>query len=672
MDIVTLLKRADYRLFLISFFILFFELTLIRYIPSQIRYVGFFSNIILLASFVGIGLGTSFYKQLKPKTVFLPFSVWGMQLAITLLQYDLTITTDDVVYYTTGFGNLEIEPTIFLPIIFALTVIAFLVPSAIMGRLMTKFTPLKAYSINILGSIAGVLAFTLASAFGTGPILWFFLLSIASLSLVRRPFPSRWKTFYLVALVISLFVSVYTNKSKILNDTHLTIGTTWSPYYKINLYQHKTEAEAGLNFVHLLVNNIDHQSFMNPTSEYASDSYSHPYTYYPERTFEDVLIIGAGGGNDVAMALKQGASRVTAVEIDPEIINLGNQYHPEQPYKSDRVTVINDDGRSFLANDTNQYDLIVYAVTDSLTLSAASTNLRLESYLFTTEAFESTKDRLKGDGLLVLYNDYREDWMVDKLGIMLKDAFGHDPFIHTRDVSSTLITSIDPHNLIPTETVIQNSNLKPSTDDWPFLYLKDPQIPQLYLNYLAPIVLVMFIGSLTLYKKTKTSFNLTLFFMGIGFMLLETKNVVQFSLLFGSTWVTNAFVFIGILTLVLLAIWTAQKFPRLPLSLLYVGLFASLALVYFYPQENLLSLSYSPRLIAAIILNFGPIFLANLIFSQLFKDTKLAPVAYGANMLGAFAGGLFEYTSLIWGYQNLMLFVAIFYIASFQFSRNSR
>src|SRR5205823_293628 len=136
---------------------------------------------------------------------------------------------------------------------------------------------------------------------------------------------------------------------------------------------------------------------------------------------------------------------------------------------------------------------------------------------------------------------------------------------------------------------------------------------------------------------------------GAAFMLLETKNVVEFSLLFGSTWLTNAFVFTGLLVLVLLAIWVANFFSELNLYPLYILLFVCIIINYFFPQYELLRLPYILRLIFAVLLNFSPVFVANVIFSLLFKETKTASISYGANIAGAFAGGLFEYSSLVWG-----------------------
>ena len=73
------------------------------------------------------------------------------------------------------------------------------------------------------------------------------------------------------------------------------------------------------------VNNIFHQS-MAPV-EQKEYFYQWPYTVFGD-TFDDVLILGAGSGTDVAAALRHGAKHVDAVEIDPAIMRLGRERHP--------------------------------------------------------------------------------------------------------------------------------------------------------------------------------------------------------------------------------------------------------------------------------------------------------------------------------------------------------
>jgi hypothetical protein len=156
-----------------------------------------------------------------------------------------------------------------------------------------------------------------------------------------------------------------------------------------------------------------------------------------------------------------------------------------------------------------------------------------------------------------------------------------------------------------------------------------------------------------------------LFFMGAAFLLLETKNVVQFALLFGTTWLVNSLVFAGILIAVLGAIEVARRF-RLPDRRLLYGLLAtSLVVAWFVRPETLLSLEPVPRFVAATALAFAPVFLANLIFTQRFRDVGASTVAFGANLLGAMLGGVLEYGAIIVGYRNLLLLVAMLYALAF-------
>ena len=154
-------------------------------------------------------------------------------------------------------------------------------------------------------------------------------------------------------------------------------------------------------------------------------------------------------------------------------------------------------------------------------------------------------------------------------------------------------------------------------------------------------------------------------FMGAAFLLLETKNVVQFALLFGTTWLVNSLVFAGVLLSVYAAIEVARH-VRLPRPwVLYVALLGSLALTWSIHPAGLLTLSPVPRFLAAVLLAFAPIFLANLVFAQRFRDTASSTTAFAANLLGAMVGGMLEYLALITGYRALLLVVAGLYGLAF-------
>jgi hypothetical protein len=197
-----------------------------------------------------------------------------------------------------------------------------------------------------------------------------------------------------------------------------------------------------------------------------------------------------------------------------------------------------------------------------------------------------------------------------------------------------------------------------------------PSIPNYYLLVLGLIL----VGSLVVVRVAggplRNMFRfIDLFFMGAAFLLLESKNVVQFALLFGTTWFVNALVFAGVLLSVYAAVETARhvKLPR-P-EFLYGALLMALAVSFSIPQEWLLDLPVVPRFLAATALAFAPIFFANLVFAQRFKDVASITTAFGANLLGAILGGVLEYLSLIVGFRILLVLVAALYGLAFVFGR---
>jgi hypothetical protein len=146
---------------------------------------------------------------------------------------------------------------------------------------------------------------------------------------------------------------------------------------------------------------------------------------------------------------------------------------------------------------------------------------------------------------------------------------------------------------------------------------------------------------------------------------LETKNVATFALLFGTTWFVNALVFAGILIVVLAAVETTRKFRTPPLPVVFGGIAASLALAWIVRPELLLPLPFWPRLVAATILAFLPIYLANVAFAKRFQSSSDSQSAFAINLLGALIGGCMEYAALVTGYNNLLLVTGLLYLAAF-------
>ena len=640
----------------LSFLMLFVELALIRWTGSNILYLSYFSNFILLASFLGIGLG--FLRGDARRELF-PFAVIGLTALVAFVRIfpvEIDRSGTELIFFGALGTQTGLPPWLTLPILFLGVAGVMTLIGEGVARTFRRFSPLDAYRLDILGSLAGIIAFSVLSFVGAPPLAWGAVIAVTLVLLVDR----RSRIWQLPVLAIMLVL---------LGLESVVPTDTWSPYYKIRLITQPSGA------VTLLVNGIPHQT-MEPAARRLDTVTLYGLVYQRTRsTPKDVLIVGAGTGVDVAVALREGVRHVDAVEIDPRIHAIGLQQNPDRAFQDPRVTSYVNDGRAFLEQTTRRYDLILFALPDSLTLVAGQSSLRLESYLFTTEAMQSARAHLTAGGAFGEYNYYREDWLVDRLAGTLQQVYGRPPCLDSTGHFgrlALLMASSSPEALqCPTAWHPVSATIPaPATDDYPFLYLKDRTIPGFYLLTLALILL----AALLLVRVTAGTLQpmgryLDLFCMGAAFLLLETKNVVQFALLFGTTWFVNSLVFLGILVAVYLAIEVARRIELGASWRLYVALLLALAVAWVVQPDPLLRLSVVPRFLVAAAVAFVPVFLANLVFAKRFRDVASSNVAFGANLLGAMVGGALEYASLITGYRALLILVGALYAAAFGLQR---
>jgi len=201
-----------------------------------------------------------------------------------------------------------------------------------------------------------------------------------------------------------------------------------------------------------------------------------------------------------------------------------------------------------------------------------------------------------------------------------------------------------------------------ATDDWPFLYLREYSFPMLYILGLLMVAIYALGGTLLLApRKTLRRFDWHMFFLGVAFMLLEVKSLTTFSLLFGSTWFVNSLVFFAILSSVLLAILVNSRLKIRRIGIWYLLLFGVLVLNLLLPPEALLLGNPIARYFLASILAFTPVFLANIIFANSFRDSEAADISFASNLLGIMVGGSLEYFSMLYGYRWLLVLVILFY-----------
>ncbi|HEY1188392.1 MAG TPA: hypothetical protein VGE74_12140 [Gemmata sp.] len=827
-------ERPALQLFLVSWLVLFLELACIRWFPSHVLFLTFFVNLVLLACFVGMSVGCLVAGR---PTSFIRYTPTWLLIGIVLgLAIDFNSDhlravfavgnpgKPDVVYFGTETLLTHKNPlpfTIPMELVGALffVIIAGIMvgPGQEMGRAFNRVpNRTTAYSANLLGSLVGIGMFALSSVLRLPPVAWFGLAGVVvAFWLVRKapapqgeggqqtgaapgsPPPSPLggaggkgsPAVPLVFLVLAVALTAVTSGFV----PFFGHNVIWSEYYRIDSYPATADDPN-----HRINTNLISQQLMEPREHppIASVAYALPYLFQrdlksPEGTpawqpFKRVLIIGAGNGNDVARALlwADADAQIDAVEIDPVIQSLGARHHPDAPFQDPRVKVHINDGRNFLRDAKPEtYDLVVFALIDSLVLQSGYSNLRLESYLFTLESFQDVRRVLKPTGVYTVYNFFRQPWIAARIREQLRTAFGgvdpvvvttpptdaitfNDPlnagmctgfFAGSAEVVGPLRRAFEPRNgqpvrywypwytgvakdtaarfgTAPPETApprsprlvlrpryqldangdetaepvrdpatgkpiadevppiwlglslaqIEESNgaLRPARDSWPFLYTRDPRVPSQTWVSIALTLLLSFVlwaafgGARALGAGAQVRPDypamLRAFFLGAGFMLVETKAVVEMALLFGGTWMVNTAVFAAILVMSLAGNLFAGRFNPKRLEPYYVGLFLALGVGLVVSPSAFLGMAPAVQVFGACALVFTPVAFAGVIFATSFKRTTQPDRVFGANVAGALVGGLAENSSVVLGFQLLLCVAAGFYLLSAAFANRPR
>ncbi len=467
-----------WRIALIAGSILLIELAFIRLIPAEVRAISYFRNLILMAAFFGLGVGC-ILQESRSLELLLPIGLMILGTLMIVGRGIVIYPQSSTVHYWLMYGDMHERPQLPLSLAAGLLFVSCAVPFAALGqslaREMSRHERLSAYGWDLAGSLGGVLIFVLASAARFPPWLWPCIVMVVwSVVFVRT---ALCRLLYASAGLIFLGFSLSQQESM------------WSPYYLVQFERTPVGTRVFVNSgFHQFGFDFNRQSKDPvPTFDDIVKKWNMPYdAYRAENQGRDpkrVLVLGAGTGNDVAIALANGASEVTAVEIDPVILEVGKQSNAKWLFTDPRVEFQIDDARRFLRTADRRFDMIIFGTLDSHILLAAQGNIRLENYVYTQESLADARRLLVDRGIAAVFYCVQKDWLYERIYSTFRAAFGDQSRMHfyqNQDLFNTILlgTKENPTFRDNGQMVQQFGRGMVATDDWPFVYLRRPSVAQ--------------------------------------------------------------------------------------------------------------------------------------------------------------------------------------------------
>jgi len=687
---------SQWKLALASVFGLFLEMMMIRWVSSEIRIFAYFKNFVLIACFLGFGLGCYLVRR-RVSLLSLLLPLVTLALIIKLPWTNLRDLIVNLPGYIGAASEVNMWGVPYIPMsshalvllalatvvivpIFALVAFAFVPVGQLVGWYLENApNGIRGYTVNIVASLVGIGLYTMLCFFYQPPSMWFLLAGVLLVWFVWPLARLRWAAFAVFAFCVALTSLGPGNGRK----------DFWSPYQKLTLGPMHRDGE--LIGYELNTNGSWYQQILDLSPSFVArhpqyftqvpaewNAYNLPYHFF--QAPPSVLVLGSGTGNDVAAALRNGAGRVAAVEIDPLILDLGKKLHFEKPYDSPRVTAVLDDARSYMETTSDRFDLVVFSFLDSHTTSSYYSNIRIDNYVYTVEALQAAKRLLTPGGILVVKFQVNTPWIAGRIINTFQTVFGGTPLqlkIETSD-----FTTAGPFFIAGSQERIQQAMSNPelaayvqahpmpatapaslTTDDWPYFYQHEPGLPGSVL-LLSMILILLCWKFMRQTGAIAGSIRWHFFFLGAGFLLLEAQIISKMALLFGTTWLVNSIVVAGLLLLIVASNFLVQWMPNIPVAFGYAGILATIAAGYFMPLEKLFFQSVWIKLLAATAVLCLPVFFAGIVFIGSFARAGFRSEALGSNLLGALTGGMLESLSMWTGIRSLLVIAAVLYLAS--------
>lgn len=643
---------------LTTFGILALELALIRWLPSQVRIFAYFNNLTLISAFLGMGLGVALGKR-RPGLVHAVLPLLAVFSVIVTNSVPLGLEQIGFPDSSVSMWGAELARTTFslvaFPSLLLGCVAIFVAAGAPLGYLFSRLPTLRAYSFDLAGSLLGVLCMTASTAVHAPPPVWLALGAVPFLLLSRKLISAICLAVVIAAGAISI------------------AGARYSAYNRIDLSNENGSLMLMVNCdFHQFIYDLSDSSVSQPTdSGRKLFMYRQVYDIPFELTDfkKSALVVGAGTGNDVQAALRNGMEAVTSVDIDGVILELGRRLHPESPYSNPRARTVENDARAYIGQYHGApFDVVCYGLLDSHAMFAAMSSLRLDNYVYTVEGLRRSWQNVGPDGILcVSFSIFGGNWMSDRLFWTLQEATGVKPIMidHRMQYGRTFVVARHPEKLhlerVPFRILHEpehgRQEVRLATDDWPFLYIKPGVFPWGYTIVLGGILLLALVATPVAYGRQTVGkdFDLPLFLMGAAFLLLETRGITSLALLCGSTWVVNSAIFASVLLLVWLANLLVMSLSLEDPRPWLVPLLATVVMVWLFNPDSLIAYSLPVRALLGGLVLALPIGFAGVIVSTVLKRSQNASASLGSNLLGSVFGGCLEYTSMIFGLKWLAL-----------------
>ncbi|MCG8606660.1 hypothetical protein MJD09_16955 [bacterium] len=402
---------------LLSYSVLTFEIALTRIFSVMLSYHYVFA--VLSFALLGLGLGGILMKswsRLIPRTSYYTNAALA---AIMMVGSEMAITKLPL-HVLTGSGTLSF----WIYIIFA--TIPFVFAGLTLAGLFQEFAQRSSvlYGADLLGATLGaLLAVRLLD--GPGAINAAFVAALAAaacaliLSLVRFKMKSLGSPGVAAISVLSVMVGwqVFDSKVPIVSnpdkdmyrmltnpqDNAQIVESRWSAFGRTDLVRSTlppddmtiyVDGSAGspmYNF-NSITNDPEQRAYL--TSSFGA---YFPFHFLTKEEKESALIIGSGGGREVVMALLGGVEDITAVEVNPDVVQMVRDYrnfnggiynnHP-------KVRTVVAEGRNYIRSHERKYDLIILAIPVTKSSRSVEGYALTENFMFTVESMQEYLDRL--------------------------------------------------------------------------------------------------------------------------------------------------------------------------------------------------------------------------------------------------------------------------------------